>query len=225
MTSENLFSRVKRLVSGGVNSLVDAVEGAAPETVMKEAIREVERATDEVRDSLGVVLANRHHANKRLAEATARHEELAGQLAVAVAEKRDDLAEAVIARQLDLEAQIPVLERALSDASAEAKEYEGYIAALAARRREMESDLAQFIATRDDATSTAASAAGVAGGKPVERRVEKAEGAFNRMLLQQTGVGSTTAADRDTAAKLVELERIERGNRIRERLAAAKAKA
>ena len=32
--SENLASRVKRLVSGSVNSLVDAVENASPDMVM-----------------------------------------------------------------------------------------------------------------------------------------------------------------------------------------------
>lgn len=223
MTTESLLARVKRLVAGGVNSLVDAVEVAAPETVMKEAIREVERAADELRDRLGVVLANRHHANKRLTDASTRHDELAAQLKVAVAEKRDDLAEAVIARQLDLEAQMPALERALSDAGSEAKEIEGYIAALAARRREMESDLAQFLATRDAAKTPAAADGGVVGAHPVERRVEKAANAFSRVMQQTTGIGATVPADRATAAKLAELEQIERTNRIRERLAAAKA--
>jgi phage shock protein A len=224
MTTEGLLSRVKRLVSGGVNSLVDAVENVAPETVMKEAIREIDRASNELRDRLGVVLANRHHANKRLADATTRHEDLVVQLTHAVAENRDDLAEAAIARQLDLEAQLPVLEQVLSGAGSEAKEIEGYISALAARRREMESDLAHFVATRDAATSADMGERGLAGARPVERRIEKAENAFNRVLMQVTGVPGTTASDRTTAAKLAELEEIERNNRIRERLVAAKAK-
>ena len=52
--SENILSRVTRLVSGSVNSIVDAVENAAPETVMREAIREVETAIDDVRAELGL---------------------------------------------------------------------------------------------------------------------------------------------------------------------------
>lgn len=47
--SEGLVSRVTRLVSGSVNSIVDTIENAAPETVMREAIREVERAIEDVR--------------------------------------------------------------------------------------------------------------------------------------------------------------------------------
>ena len=58
MMAEGLVSRVKRLVSGSVNSLVDVVENASPEMVMKEAIREVDRAIDEVRDQLGLAIAN-----------------------------------------------------------------------------------------------------------------------------------------------------------------------
>ncbi len=75
--AEGLMNRVKRLVSGSVNSIVDAVENAAPEAVMKEAIREIDGAIDDVRDQLGRVIANKHHANKRLMEANAKHEDLA----------------------------------------------------------------------------------------------------------------------------------------------------
>ena len=60
--AEGLVSRVKRLISGSINSIVDAVESAAPETTMKEAIREVDRAIDDVRDQLGIAIANKHHA-------------------------------------------------------------------------------------------------------------------------------------------------------------------
>jgi phage shock protein A len=217
--TDNLLSRVKRLVTGSVTNLIDAVETAAPETVMKESIREIDRALDEVRANLGVALSNRHHANKRLSDAAARHEELGRQLQVAVTEKRDDLAEAVIVRQLDLEAQMPLLERALSDSGAEAKELEGYIAALAARKRDMESDLAQFTSSR---AASGAPAVGNAGST-VDRRVENAATAFDRVLGAKTGLPGTTAPERDVAAKLAELEKLERANRIRERLAAAKA--
>ena len=37
---EKLINRVGRIVSGSFNSLVTALENAAPETVMNEAIRE-----------------------------------------------------------------------------------------------------------------------------------------------------------------------------------------
>lgn len=218
--AEGLMNRVKRLVSGSVNSIVDAVENAAPEAVMKEAIREIDSAIDDVRDQLGRVIANKHHANKRLMEANAKHEDLAEKLRLAVDQGRDDLAEAAIARQLDLEAQMPVLEDALKDTSAEEAELEAYISALAGRRREMEEDLQTYLASRPTESEGAPAAA--RDSQP-DRKVENAESAFNRVLRGATGVPGTANADRDTAAKLAELETVSRDNRIKERLAALKA--
>ena len=74
---ESIAGRVGRIISGSVNALIDAVENAAPEVVMEEAIREVDAAIDEVRAELGKVLANKHLANTRLMEENRKHEELA----------------------------------------------------------------------------------------------------------------------------------------------------
>lgn len=219
---EGLVGRVKRIVSGSVNSVVDAVEAAAPETVMKEAIREIETVLDEVRHELGQAMANKHHAAKRLSAASDKHEELAEKIEFAVNENRDDLAQAAIARQLDLEAQIPVLESALKDFSDEEAELEGYIAALNARRREMQDDLEQFIRTRKERAAEGGASSTTAAENP-GLKADKAERAFNRVLQNVTGVGATTPADRETAQKLEELSRIERENRIKERLAKVKA--
>ncbi|MGX6647116.1 PspA/IM30 family protein [Maricaulaceae bacterium MS644] len=222
--AEGLVSRVTRLVSGSVNSIVDAVENAAPETVMREAIREVERAIDDVRAELGLAAANKHHANKRLMETTAKHEALADQIETAVTEGRDDLAEAAIGRQLDIEAQIPLLESALTEAAEREAELEGYVQALQGRKREMEADLDTYLSSRAD-TAAPGSAAGADTGRKdgAESRADKAESAFNRVLRGQTGIDGSVKADRDTAAKLAELEQISRGNRVKERLAALKA--
>ena len=51
--AENIASRVGRLISGTANMVVDTVENMAPEMVMEEAIREVDRAIDDVRAELG----------------------------------------------------------------------------------------------------------------------------------------------------------------------------
>jgi phage shock protein A len=222
--AEGLMSRVKRLVSGSINSVVDAVENATPETVMKEAIREVDRAVDDVREHLGLALANKHHASKRLMEANAKHDDLGEKLRLAVDQGRDDLAEAAIARQLDLEAQIPVLEAALKEAGEQEAELEGYIAALQGRRREMEEDLRTYVASRPSEPGSAPGAFGpITAGPNATRRAEKAESAFNRVLVSATGIAGTVKADSQTASKLAELEKIARDNRIRERLAAVKA--
>ncbi len=218
---DGLVSRVTRLVSGSINSLVEAVENTAPETVMKEAIRELESAIDEVRGELGVIIASKHHASKRLAETTAKHEELFEKINLAVGQERDDLAKAAISKQLDLEAQIPVLENAVQEIGQKVTELEGYVSALQGRKREMEGDLETFRKSKSDIDT-----AGVNPGNSsssVEQKAGKAETAFNRAMTAATGLEVTVATDSDTTAKLEELEEIARDNRIAERLAATKA--
>lgn len=228
--SEHLISRVKRLVAGSVNGLVDTIEKAAPEAVMREAIREIDRATDDVRDVLGRTIANRHHASRRLMEATSRHEELAEKARFAVEQGREELAEAAIARQLDLEAQLPVLDSALSDLSSEQSELEGYVSALIARKRDMETDLAAFVESRaasgapgENGTSDTMPGDAAGHGLHADRRAGKAESAFSRVLQTASGIGATVRADSETATMLAELETVAREHRVQERLAMLKA--
>lgn len=222
--NETLSSRVKRIVAGGAHAIVDAIEDAAPEVVMEQAIRELDGAMDDVRAELGKVLANKHLATKRLAEENGKHEALGERIELALKEKREDLAEAAISQQLDIEAQLPVVEAAIRDAADGEKELEGYLAALAAKRREMVADLQAFRTAREQA-SGAIAAPGHAASAGVERRVARAEAAFERLLVKHTGLPPGTAAsDRKTAAQLAELEDLARRDRIRARLAAVKAK-
>lgn len=218
---ESLGSRVGRLVSGGFNALVDAVENAAPEVVMEQATREIDGAVDEVRAELGRVLANRHLAQKRLVEENRKHTELVEKIDFAVREGRDDLAEVAIARQMDVEAQIPVLEAAIASAGDKERELEGFISALQARKREMMDELRAFRESRAaEQTSEAAQASGAGAGGKADRASE----AFDRIMERNTGLAGSGSVDRKDAAKLAELEELSRSNRIKERLAAVKAK-
>lgn len=222
--NETLSGRVKRIVAGTVHALVDAVEDAAPEVVMEQAIREIDGAVEDVRAELGKVLANKHLATKRLADENGKHEVLGERLELALKERRDDLAEAAVSQQLDIEAQLPVIEAAIRDAADQEKELEGYLSALGAKRREMVADLQAFRAAREQA-SGAAAAPGQVASAGVERRVARAEAAFERLMVKHTGLPpGSVPASRHTAAQLAELEDLARKDRIRERLAAAKAK-
>lgn len=221
---EGLTKRVGRIISGSINALVDAVEGAAPEVVMEEAIREVDSAIDEVRAELGKVIASKHLANKRLAEKNARHEDLAEKLELAVSQGRDDLAEAAISHQMDIEAQIPVLERTIAECGEREKELEGYITALQAKKREMREELQTLREHKRQAAEvdTSGNAAAGISGNSVNRKVEQASSAFSRVLEKQTGLGMANR-DATSAAQLAELEKLARENRIKERLAAVKS--
>ncbi len=223
---ENLTNRVGRLISGSFNALVDAVENAVPETVMEEAIREVDGAIDDVRAELGRVVANKHLANTRLIEENRKYETLSDNIDLAVKEARDDLAEAAIAQQLDIEAQIPILEAAIADGSNQEKELESYITALQAKKREMQDDLRQYRESVSDASAVATGGprSATAKGSSVAVNVDKASSAFDRVLEKATGLSASRSnMDAETAAKTEELEKLAQKNRIQERLAAIKS--
>lgn len=219
--SETLARRVGRLVSGGFHALVDAAENLAPETAMNESVREIERATDEARAELGKVLAQKHLATKKMADESNRHEILSLSLQTAIDAGRDDLAEAGIAEQMDIEARLPVLENTIADCAAQEKELEGFIAALQAKKREMQQQLQQWRA----AQQSAGGASGAVGGgdlNRIARDAEKSGNAFDRLMGRQSAVHSSTDAAK--LVKLKELEDLSRNNRIQERLAALKTK-
>lgn len=222
--SESLARRVARLVSGGFHAMLDKAEDCMPEAVMQENIRELERTIDEVRTELGKVLAQKHLATKKLADENNRHEQLAGQIATALDAGREDLAKAGIAEQLDIEARLPVLEQSLADCSSQERELDAFVAALLAKKREMQAAL-------DDWKRAQASIGGTTSGSgadsnkmaQLERAAEQNGVQFNRVLQRQGGIG-IASPDAAQAAVLQELSDLGREAQIAARLAALKAK-
>ena len=220
--SETLSRRVGRLVSGGFHALIDAAENLAPEAVMNESIREIERAVDEVRAELGKVLAQKHLAAKKMADESNRHEAIDANLQTAVNAGRDDLAEAGIAEQMDIEARLPILENTIADCAAQEKELEGFIAALQAKKREMQQQLQDWRAAQQSMSTGKTAGGNGSDLNRIARDAEKSGNAFDRVMGRQNSVHSST--DAAQLAKLKELEDLSRNNRIAERLAALKAK-
>ena len=218
--SEGLMSRVGRIVSGSVNAIVDQVENAAPAAIMAEAIREVDAATEEVRRELNRLAAQKHLATKRLAEVNREHEDLSEKVALAVGQDRDDLAKSAIARQIDLEAQVPVIERAVAEASEEERELRGSVEALLARRREMEARLDELKRT---ATVATAESANPDRSGAAQSKADRAADAFDRAHRGAAGLGAgLNGAEPADAQRMAELDKLARDHRIEERLAALK---
>jgi phage shock protein A len=162
----------------------------------------------------------RHQTTRLLEHTKVKQVELSGRAKLAVDQARDDLAEAALSRQLDLEAEIPAYESRIVELTAKQTELEGYVAGLAARKREMEKDIAAFVA----ASEAAARAAGGAGpgasvASKAERRADQAQQAFERAMGSPAGA----KPDRETAARLHELDRLSRSSKVAERLAQLKS--
>ncbi len=224
--ADTLGARVGRIVSGSAHALIDAIEGAMPDAVVQQTLREIDKAVDDVRAELGRTIASKHLANKRLTEQSSRHEELAGQIDLALREGREDLARAAVEHQLDVEAQVPVLEATVAEAGKREVELEGYVAALTAKRREMEEAFQSMLLARVRGAEEAGAATGGVGSddRPsVARRVENATGAFDRLMARE-GAPALGGVEREHGAKLAELDGLARRNRVEERLAAIKAR-
>src|SRR5215831_6831720 len=105
--ADTLRTRVARVIAGGAHALLDKIEDTAPVAMLEQNVREVDQVTDEVRAELGRVVANRHLVQQQHLHLNKEHDGLEGSLATALSGQRDDLARTAIARQLDIEAQLP----------------------------------------------------------------------------------------------------------------------
>jgi phage shock protein A len=206
---DTITQRVSRIIAGNVHALVDLAENANPKAMQQQALREIDSAVTEVRTELGKEKVELHAITKRIAETKTEHTELLQQIETAIREERDDLAEAGIAKQMDIEAQRGVLEEARTLCEADIKKYQGYVDAMLARKREMENAFAQKEAAEK----------AVNGSAPAKAAVDRAESAYNRVM---DGAAPATPQPKTDEAALDELAELDRQNRIQSRLAALK---
>ena len=201
-----LSDRVKRLLTGSVGSLIKKLENIAPNAVADQAIEEIDNVKKEIRHELGKVEAEKHLTTVQLERVKKNLDSLNEQINVALKEERDDLAETAIEKQLDLENQVPILEKSLVQDKASIKEFNDYISALDSKKRDMQIELKEIRESKK------------LESKDLEIKVEQAENAFATITSR---IGETVNLDQ--AKNLNELEDLTRKNRIKERLAKLKA--
>jgi phage shock protein A len=218
--AETLAVRVTRILAGSAHALLDAIEDMAPEAVMRQAIREIDQVLADVRVDLGKVEASKHLITCHINKLNNENEQLAADVETALERGEEALARAGIERQTLIDDQTPVLQRSLAEQQEQARELEGYITALLAKRREMEDTFQQFLATR----AQTAPNTGMQGRVDQSARIENAQSAFDRVVARQTGVTGLSMANGGDAQKLKELQELARRNRIDERLAQLKAR-
>jgi phage shock protein A len=221
--SDSLKQRVTRVIAGGAHALLDKIEDAAPVAVMEQSVREVETIIDEVRSELGRAVANRHLAQRQHVNLNKEHELIDASISQALDKNREDLAKTAIARQIDIEAQLPVLELSLADLGAQETELAGFVDALMGKKREMLAAIRDFEESRKNAENSLPREAGTYS--PVGAKLEAAQSAFDRTYQRQTGLDSAgRGASLEQAVKLKELSDMVLENKINERLAALKTK-
>jgi len=217
--SESIFSRAQRVVRAGIETVLDKAEQASGASLLREAIREVDQ-------SVADMTRQGEDARRRADDAAARrerlkkeHAELPEKARYALEKGRDDLAQAAIARQVEIEDELAAAETARADALVEARNFETLRGELIARRDGMETELAEF-----EKEARLAKVRAVAN-KPSDkagRKMERADELFDRAKawLERTDFG-----DGDTRRPEAEIDDIQREDEIARRMAKLKGSA
>nr|MCU0955677.1 PspA/IM30 family protein [Hyphomicrobium sp.] len=209
--AESIFERVSRLLSGKLEDSVDRLEQAGGAAVMREAIREVDRAIDQLRsDHEGVVTRRLQAARQRKMLAEHVHK-LTEKAKFAVSEGRDDLAE--------FEQQSAQCSQVEAAAREEEQRLENSITALRTRKTQMDDALSAFLASQKLAQT---------GGdgpthapRNVEHQVSRSEQAFSRAMAGAGGLGPTRT-DAETISRVAEIDGLQRSAVIAARIAKLK---
>lgn len=197
--------RVKRIISGSLNALIDAAEGINPQIVMQESIREVDAVISQIRHEMGKAVVEKTKLQKQIEELKSKHSTLLEQIKIALKENREDLAKAGASKQINIEEQLPILKTSLKDADEKIAKYEEYIKALNAKKRDMEDELKE-LKTKENS--------------PIEeskKSIDAATEAFSRVMGNKS-----FEADTDEQGKLNELEELSRNKQVEDRLKALK---
>jgi phage shock protein A len=208
MLHEGILARMGRLLAAIASQTVDNAENSNKVALVKQAIREIDAGADEARYALGKSRAEEFRLKRRQDELNAEVAGLTQKIRLAIAENRDDLARAGVARQIDLESQGIALERAIDFIELEIDEQTKALQAMLGARREAEvrlADLERSLARHaPQETGRQASATNTTGA-------ERAMAAIARV----TGVpASSVLGDKE----LDELDRLHRENEIAMRL-------
>jgi chromosome segregation ATPase len=144
MLHEGILARMGRLLAAIASQTIDTAESSNKVAVVKQAIREIDAGADEARYALGKSRAEEFRLKRRREELDAEVAGLTEKIRLAIAENREDLARAGVARQIDLESQGIALERAMDFIELEIDEQTKALQAMLGARREAEARLADL---------------------------------------------------------------------------------
>jgi phage shock protein A len=147
MLHEGILARMGRLLAAIASQTIDNAENSNKTALVKQAIREIDAGADEARIALGKSRAEEFRLKRRRQELDAEVDNLNQKIRLAIAENREDLARAGVARQIDLESQTIALERATDFIELEIDEQTKALQAMLGARREAESRLADLQAS------------------------------------------------------------------------------
>ena len=193
---------------------MSAAENVSGNALLREAVRELERAEEALRRDRDGLTAKRECAIADQKAKKAKAVEMAENARYALSKGREDLATQAVAHQLDLEFDVERLAAIQAQCKIELAQLEEALAELTARRETMRRDVAAAAAN-----GKAHPAVKQSPQSKVDLAVERASTIFERA----TGRNADPLQDPATARGLAEVEAMKREDAIAERLAALKA--
>ena len=211
------FTRVRRVVSASIETAVTAAENVSGGALLREAVRELERAEDAMRRDRDRIVGRRDGTVTDQKARKAKATEMADNARYALTKGREDLATQAIAHQIDLEAEADRLATVHAEAKVELAAVEEALAELAARREKMSREVAAAAAAQSTGTYAPT-------GKPSpQAKVDGAIARANEIFERATGKVVDPLHDPATARGMAEVETMKRDDAIADRLAAMKA--
>ena len=219
--AEAFYMRAKRVVSVGIEETLDKVERASGTSMMRQAIREVEHAMEKVQREIDAATDRKIQAGSQQESFLTKAKEWGEKAVFTLGKGRDDLAEASLSRQMDLETQAGQFAKIKITAKQEADRLAEILPTLKAQRDEMNVELAEFQKAVRETQLGGTEKADFE--RSVERKVENARRTFERSMgLVADSEGSNI--DSAFAKNSAEIDDLQRSAEIEERMAALKKK-
>ena len=216
---DSISNRIGRIIAGTANSIVSKIEGLAPDSVHEQAINELDQALDEVKVELGLVSAQKYQVSKSMARLNGENAKLDEHVMTAYRAGRKDLVESALARQTDIEDQLPTLEAQLGRLSGQEKEHIQALTGLIAKRNEIEDELHEFRSRADESTSCEEPDTFDSVRGEAIRKAEETEVSVSRVVSRTVGMNrSALTSNSRESAKLVELANLSRKAKIEAKL-------
>jgi phage shock protein A len=219
MVHEPIFSRIGRVIAGMAHAAVDGAEDVNPKAVLEQTLREIDAAAEEVRLELGGAMAERHRLEIRRSELAEELRDLDGKIKLAVDSGLDELAADGIDRQLDIEAQAKVLDKATDGVDQRIALANETLDAVKASRKEAEARLSAYLQSLQANAATVGAGAMMPDGRlgRAASVVERAEAVVSRV----TGTPTSTAPRNQKSIDA--LNELHRQHAVKERLARLKS--
>ncbi len=139
--AEPILMRVRQILSASGDDAVDGIERSGAASVIRESIRQVDRAIDEVRAVHRSAWRRSEQASKLQEAIRTRLSDLEAKARCALGKGREDLAHAALSAQPDLEERLAQLQQTQSEAELQAGRFGTCLAELRARKTKLEKAL------------------------------------------------------------------------------------